>query len=144
MVEECGIVERVWKTLAVVAGMSAVAVPGHAQAAQFEIPCPVLLVSGHASRDTIELSFRNKGKMPIQELSVACSPPTGRQPKGAICHTERGLFYPGTEYSMEFGYTGAARHSILISVKAARLGDGSEWVALPHAACKPLTVLRKR
>jgi hypothetical protein len=144
MVAGCGIVERVWKILAVVAAMSAVAVPGRTQAARMQIPCPVLLVSGSADRESIRLSFLNKGKMPIQELSLACSPPTAGQAKSAICHTERGLFYPATKYWVEFGYSGAARHSILISVKAARLGDGSEWVALPHAACKPLTVLRKK
>jgi hypothetical protein len=59
--------------------------------------------------------------------------PTGGQPKGSSCHTERGLFYPGTKYSVEFEYSGAARHSILVSVKAARLGDGSEWMARPSA-----------
>jgi hypothetical protein len=50
MRENCGIVERVWKTLAVIAGMSAVVVPGGAQAAQLQVPRPVLLVSGDGER----------------------------------------------------------------------------------------------
>ncbi len=52
-----------------------IAALAHAQQTHLQIPCPVMLVSGDADRDSIQLSFRNKGKMPIQELSFACSPP---------------------------------------------------------------------
>ncbi|HEX6494513.1 MAG TPA: hypothetical protein VF018_03450 [Acidobacteriaceae bacterium] len=120
-----------------------IAAPAHAQQTRMQIPCPVMLVSGDAGRDSIRLSFRNKGKMPIQELSFACSPPIEGQARGSICHMERGLFYPGQKYSFDFGYAGARRHSVSISVKTARLGDGSVWISRPSAACKPLRVMRK-
>ena len=121
-----------------------IAALAHAQQTHLQIPCPVMLVSGDADRDSIQLSFRNKGKMPIQELSFACSPPMQGQARGSICHMERGLFYPGQKYSFDFGYEGARRHPVVISVKTARLGDGSVWISRPSGACKPLRVVRKR
>ena len=121
-----------------------IAALAHAQQTHLQIPCPVMLVSGDADRDSIQLSFRNKGKMPIQELSFACSPPMQGQARGSICHMERGLFYPGQKYSFDFGYEGARRHPVVISAKTARLGDGSVWVSRPSGACKPLKVARKR
>jgi hypothetical protein len=105
------------------------------------IPCPVLLVSGHATRDSIELSFMNHGKMPIQQLSLGCTPPMEGKARDSICHTESGLFYPGQRYSMEFGYTGA-RGAVTLSVKEARLGDGDLWIPRNARACRPLKVLR--
>jgi hypothetical protein len=118
------------------------------------IPCPVLLVSGHAGRDSIELSFMNKGKMPIQQLSLGCSPPMAGRARDSICHTESGLFYPGQRYSMMFSYTGAfgyagamrgsVRGAVTISVKGARLGNGDLWMARSARACRPLKVLRRK
>jgi hypothetical protein len=115
-----------------------------AQQMRMQVPCPVMLVSGDADRETIRVSFRNKGKMPIQELSFGCSPPMKGQARDAICHMERGLFYPGQKYSFAFGYTGLGRRSVVISVKTARLGDGSVWVSRPSGACRVLKVLRKK
>jgi hypothetical protein len=135
-------VERVWKILALTAGMSAIAVPGHAQG-HAQIPCPVLLVSGRKGRDTIELSFLNKGKVPIQQVSVGCSPPNAGQARDSICHTESGLFYPGSKYTIKFAYTGARRGAVTLSVKGARLGNGELWMARNARACRPLMVRRK-
>jgi hypothetical protein len=106
------------------------------------IPCPVMLVSGHVRGNSIEISFRNEGKMPIQQVSVGCSPPMKGQARDAICHKESGLFYPRTQYTMEFGYTGAGRRAVTISVKDARLGDGELWMARNARSCRPLVVRR--
>ena len=78
-----------------------------AQEMPVQIPCPVMLVSGHVHGGNIELSFRNEGKAPIQQVSLGCSPPMAGRARDAICHTESGLFYPRTQYTMEFAYTGA-------------------------------------
>jgi hypothetical protein len=126
----------------------AAAVQLPAQQMHPSIPCPVMLVSGHASRDSIELSFRNKGKMPIQQLSVGCTPPNAGKARDSICHTESGLFYPATKYTMQFGYTGAGRGlvkgAVTISVKGARLGDGDVWIARTARSCRPLVVSRRK
>jgi hypothetical protein len=110
------------------------------------IPCPVLLVSGRVGRDSIDLSFMNRGKMPIQQLSLDCSPPTAGRARDAICHTESGLFYPGQRYSIMFGYTakpGSAHGAVTLSVKEARLGNGELWIARNARACRPLKVFRR-
>jgi hypothetical protein len=133
----------VWKAAALTVMMAA-ALQLQAQPMQPSIPCPVLLVSGRVGRDSIELSFMNKGKMPIQQVSLGCSPPMAGRARDSICHTESGLFYPGQKYSMVFGYTGSARGSVTLSVKGARLGNGELWMARSARACRPLKVLRRK
>jgi hypothetical protein len=118
-----------------------------AQATHSSIPCPVLLVNGRATHDSIELSFMNKGKMPIQQLSLVCSPPMAGRARDAICHTESGLFYPGQRYSMTFGYAakpGTARSGVTLLVTGARLGNGDLWMAPSARACRPLKVFRSK
>ncbi len=117
--------------------------PMRAQEGRVQIPCPVMLVSGHVRGASIELSFRNEGKMPIQQVSLGCSPPMKGQARDAICHTESGLFYPRTPYTMEFGYTGARRGAVTLSVKGARLGTGELWMARSARACRSLVVSRR-
>jgi hypothetical protein len=124
--------------------MMAAALQLPAQEMHPSIPCPVMLVSGHVSRDSIELSFRNEGKMPIQQVSLGCTPPMKGQARDAICHKESGLFYPRTQYTMEFGYTGAGRGAVTISVKGARLGDGELWMARSARTCRPLRIVRSK
>lgn len=113
-----------------------------AQEGRVQIPCPVMLVGGHVRGTSIELSFRNEGKVPIQQVSLGCSPPMKGQARDAICHTESGLFYPRTPYTMEFGYTGARRGAVTLSVKGARLGTGEFWMARSARACRSLIVRR--
>jgi hypothetical protein len=122
--------------------MMAAALQLPAQEMHPSIPCPVMLVSGHVRGNSLELSFRNEGKMPIQQLSVGCTPPMKGEARDAICHKESGLFYPRTQYTMEFGYTGAGRGAVTISVKGARLGDGELWMARSARTCRPLVVRR--
>jgi hypothetical protein len=126
----------VFKALGLAALMMAMATTARGQETRVEIPCPVMLVSGHLRGNAIELSFRNKGKVPLQQVSLGCSPAMAGRARDAICHTESGLFYPGTPYTMTFAYTGARRGAVTISVKGARLGtggvvDGSECPGLP-------------
>jgi hypothetical protein len=139
---------RVWRTVTLAMLMIFAVMQMRAQESHASIPCPVMLVSGDADADNIHLSFRNKGKLPIQQVSFSCSPPAHGRSKGAICHTERGIFYPGTEYSIEFAnespHRETHRGSILISAQAAMLGDGNVWVSRPTQACRPLRILRKK
>ena len=107
------------------------------------IECPVSLVEGKADQDGIVLSFRNKGKLPIQELEFDCTPassPTAHRPN---CHVETGLFFPGTDYTSSFAYRNRAG-SIQVSLKAARLSDGSTWIFNRDQRCRPLRIDRKR
>lgn len=99
-------------------------------------------MSGHVRSTSIELSFRNEGKMPIQQVSLGCSPSMTGQARDAICHTESGLFYPRTQYTMEFGYTGRAKAGVTILVKSARLADGELWMPRRVRECRPLVLRR--
>ena len=89
----------------------------------------------------------NRGKMPIQQLSLDCSPAMAGTARDAICHTESGLFYPGQRYSMMFGYMakpGSAHGAVTLSVMGARLGNGELWMARSARACRPLKVFRSK
>jgi hypothetical protein len=111
-----------WKTLALVI---LAAVPAHNMYSQ--VPCPVSLTSANAERDSIKLEFMNKGKLPIEQLSLSCTPSANNKSRSAICHNETGIFYPGTEYWIEIAYPGANRHSAVIAVKEVRLAGGVFW-----------------
>jgi hypothetical protein len=131
-----------WKAAMPAALMMMAVLPLSAQQMPVQMPCPVMLVSGHVRGNSIELSFRNEGKMPIQQVSLGCSPPMTGRTRDAICHTESGLFYPRTQYTMEFAYTDARRGAVTISVKGARLGTGEFWMARSARACRGLVVRR--
>lgn len=106
--------------------------------------CPVMLFDGASGRDSITLSFMNKGKIPIQQLVLSCKPSPKTQAKGAACHTEDGLFYPGTPYSIKIPYPDASHHPVTLTLKTAFLAGGVVWKSTPGQACRPLTVLKKR
>jgi hypothetical protein len=105
--------------------------------------CPVSLVDGKADRDGVVLSLRNKGKLPIQQLEFNCTPATNPTAHRPTCHEETGLFFPGTEYTISFAYPNRAG-SILVSLKAARLSDGSIWMFKRDQSCRPLRIARKK
>jgi hypothetical protein len=109
-----------------------------------QIPCPIALTTGNADQDSINLSFRNKGKVPIEQLSLSCAPPPDHKSRGAICHTESGIFYPGTEYWINFPYPAGNRHEIIVSVKIARVAGGIVWTPISSDSCRTLRVTRKK
>jgi hypothetical protein len=107
------------------------------------IACPVSLLEGKADQDGIVLSFRNKGKLPIQELEFSCTPTSGATAHRLTCHTETGLFFPGTDYTSSFAYSSRAGFT-QVSLRTARLSDGSSWIFNRDQRCHPLRIDRKR
>lgn len=107
------------------------------------IACPVSLLEGEADQDGIVLSFRNKGKLPIQELEFDCTPTSSPKAHRLTCHAETGLFFPGTDYTSSFPYPKRAG-SIQVSLRTARLSDGSSWMFNRDQRCHPLKIDRKR
>ena len=120
--------------------LSALAVP---LASSAQIPCPVALIAAKADHDTIQLEFRNKGKVPIEQLSLACSPPTHNTLPHGACHVETGIFYPSTVTWIKIDYPAADHHSLEISVARLRLAGGTLWQPGPSHTCKPLKLARK-
>ncbi len=107
------------------------------------IACPVSLADGKADQDGIVLSFRNIGKLPIQELVFNCLPIGNGAAHRLTCHTETGLFFPGTEYTSSFAYKNHTG-SIQVAMEAARLSDGSSWLLNRDQKCRPLRINRVR
>ena len=108
-----------------------------------QIPCPVMLVSGRLRQDRVEVTFRNQGKLPLEELSFSCSP-APREPRGLTCHTETGVFYPGLQYSIDFPYPGANKARVLITVKEALQSSGAIWNSRSSSTeCHPLRIKKE-
>jgi len=122
--------------LALVAGVCGGGVYG-------QVPCPVALVDAKAEKDSIQLEFMNKGKVPIEQLSLACSPAGNNKFSGGICHVENGIFYPSTVTWIKIDYLGANRHVVEISVKELHLARGIVWEPRPSNACKVFKVTRR-
>jgi hypothetical protein len=105
--------------------------------------CPVSLVTATPERDTIQLKFRNKGKVPIEQLSLTCSPPGNNKFPNGICHVETGFFYPGSVSWIKIDYQGASHQAIEISIARLRLQGGVLWQAGTSHTCKSLKLPRK-
>jgi hypothetical protein len=104
------------------------------------LACPVMLYGGKMSQGTITLSFRNQGKAPVRELDLACTPLHGHK---SDCHTEAGVFFPGTPYDMDFSYPGKAPRTFVLSLKAALFADGLRWTSLRDQPCKSLRITNR-
>jgi hypothetical protein len=129
---------RLRKTLTVVMFL---VLPGYGMYGQ--VPCPVSLTSAKAEPDRIKVEFRNKGKIPIEQLSLSCTPSANNKSRSPICHTETGIFYPGNEYWIEIAYPGADRHGPVIAVNEVRLAGGAFWNTHSTDPCRILRVPRK-
>jgi hypothetical protein len=131
--------EQKWMiTLALILFMASASCESYGQ-----VSCPVSLTSAKAGADSIRLEFVNKAKVPIEELSLSCTPPPKNASSGAICHSDTGIFYPGNSYELEITYSGANRHKTVIAVQDVRLAQGISWSRRTSAPCKSLTVSRK-
>jgi hypothetical protein len=97
-----------------------------------------MLVSGTPGQDTITLSFRNKGKLPIETLSLSCKPSLDHGT--STCHTESGVFFPGMQYSINMAYPKADKRQVVISVKEAVMNSGARWDSHSSDKCRPLKV----
>lgn len=130
---------RLWKTLLLVS-MTA---PGVLQA-QTGIACPVIFVNGHADQDGIDLTFMNRGKLPLDDLELYCTSLTAQTTRRSTCHAETGIFYPGAPYTIRLSPPQKDTRSILVSLKSARLSDGDTWTSNHDRSCRSLKIAVKR
>jgi hypothetical protein len=105
--------------------------------------CPVRLSGGTMDRGSISVSFMNSGKTPIRELNLDCAPLEGKKTGRAECHSEAGIFYPGTPYTLRFAYASKSSRSVEVSAQSARLQDGTLWTATQDQPCRPLRIVQK-
>lgn len=113
--------------------------------AQTRIACPVMMFDGSSDLSGgLGLTFMNTGKVPIQHLELYCAPLNGKTTRRSLCHTETGIFYPGTPYPIRFAYSSKAAFPIRISLKTIRLYDGYEWTPAHGQSCHSLTITKRR
>jgi hypothetical protein len=110
---------------------------------QAGIACPVMLYGGKVDQGTVSVSFMNRGKAPIRQLELYCTPLQGPKPKRSDCHTEAGLFFPGTPYMMSFAYPGKSPRTMSLSLKTALLRDGSRWTSIHDQPCRSLRITNR-
>jgi hypothetical protein len=110
------------------------------QPSQAGIACPVMLYGGKIDQGTVSVSFMNRGKAPIRELGLSCTPLQGQKAKRSDCHTEDGVFFPGTAYSISFTYSGKTPRTMSLSLKTALLSDGVRWTSIHDQPCKSLKI----
>ncbi len=130
---------RMWKTLGLVVVVVAVAVRGYSQ-----VPCPVSITMARIEPESIQLQFRNKGKLPIEQLSLACTPPATGKARTALCQSVNGIFYPGMEYDAEIPYAGAARHTTVVSVMAVQMAGGLSWNTHSVSPCRSVRAFKAK
>ena len=104
------------------------------------IACPVMLYGGKIDQGNVRVSFMNRGKVPMSQLELYCTPLQGSKPKRSDCHTEDGVFFPGTPYTMSFNYPGKTPRTMSLSLKTAFLSDGVRWTSIHDQPCKSLKV----
>jgi hypothetical protein len=113
------------------------------QPSQAGIACPVMLYGGKIDQGTVSVSFMNRGKAPIRELELSCTPLQGQKAKRSDCHTEDGVFFPGTPYSISFSYPGKTPRSMSLSLKTALLSDRVRWTSIHDQPCKSLKITNR-
>jgi hypothetical protein len=113
------------------------------QPSQAGVACPVMLYGGKIDPGTVSVSFMNRGKAPIRELGLSCTPLQGQKAKRSDCHTEDGVFFPGTPYSISFAYPGKTPRSMSLSLKIALLSDGVRWTSIHDQPCKSLKITNR-
>lgn len=105
--------------------------------------CPVMLFDGRWDQDgAASLTFMNTGKIPIRYLEFNCTPPNPQAARRSPCHTESGIFYPGTPYRVRLDYASKGSQSIRVSLKMAQLADGPIWTAEHDQSCRLLNIFR--
>jgi hypothetical protein len=107
------------------------------------IACPVSLFDGTVDQDGAGLSFRNVGKLPIQQLVFDCAVRKGSTVHRSTCHEETGLFFPGTDYTSSFAFPYRAG-PIVVTLTEARLAGGLMWLSKRDQRCQPLRLVRKK
>ena len=91
-----------------VAAILIIGLPGLVQASG---ACPLTLVSGAGDRDSIRVTFRNIGKLPIRRIEFSCVLARGQAhpASNADCREDNAMFFSATPYTVRYAYPGALR-----------------------------------
>jgi hypothetical protein len=104
--------------------------------------CPVTLISGTGDSDSISVTFRNTGKVPVRDLEFNCKLLGDRSHKTETfpCNERNGLFFPGMDYTVTYPHRPRAMGQIRVSLRSAGFADGYIWRPLQEASCRVLRI----
>ena len=104
--------------------------------------CPVVLLSGAATRNTISITFRNNNRYPLRRLEFDCRLVNDRTwtVQHVPCTQENALFLPHTEYTVSYSYMSGLHGPARVSLKRLTLSTGTTWKASPRVACRVLKI----
>lgn len=105
-------------------------------------PCPLMMVRATGDSDGIRLTFRNVGKLAIRALDFSCTAtnPRTRKTQAGSCREDNGMFYPGPEFNLTFGYPNGKPERMKVSLRSALLIDGYLWRPSKGQACRVLNI----
>lgn len=103
--------------------------------------CPVTLISGTGGSDSISITFRNTGKLPVRQLEFNCKLVGNRSGKAGpiACKEDSALFFPGMDYTVTYPQHARAR-GVRVSLRSVGFADGYLWKPLQEASCRVLKI----
>jgi len=114
-----------------------------AQQARAEIACPLMMFDGKSEQDDLGLTFMNKAKVPIRQIEFYCTSLNGQSARRSVCHTETGIFYPGTPYPIRFSNATKGARTILVSLRLVQFSEGFMWTSTHDQACRSLQIFSR-
>jgi len=101
--------------------------------------CPVMLVSGAGRAGAIDLTFRNRDKLPIRRLEFTCKMANSAKSALVPCYEPNASFLPNGQYTLTYGVP-SGRGPVLVSVKSAMFSDGRTWKPSKRDPCRVLRI----
>jgi len=104
--------------------------------------CPVTLLSGSGEPNSISVTFRTTGRLPIRRLEFTCTRVGMKTTKGqeAQCTEPNASFVPRSVYTVSYVIPGSAAGTVLVKVKSVTFSDGNTWKPTKRDPCRPLTI----
>lgn len=123
-----------------VAPILVIGLPGLLQASGAR---PLTLVSGAGDRDSIRVTFRNIGKLPIRRTEFSCVLARGQAHpvSNGDCREDNAMFFSATPCTVRYAYPGGVPRTVLVSVKSVTLSGGYVWKPLRHETCRVLRIV---
>ena len=105
--------------------------------------CPVTLISGAGSLDSVSITFMNAGKLPIRRLEFNCKL-IGDRSDSIHCDEGNALFFPGMQYTVTYAHRARVPELARVSLKSITFADGYVWKPNPAISCRVLRIDLKR
>jgi len=104
--------------------------------------CPVTLLSGSGEPNSISVTFRTMGRLPIRRLEFTCTRVGVKTVKAqqAQCYEPNASFVPRSVYTVSYVIPGSAPGTVLVKVKSVTFSDGRIWKPTKREPCRALNI----